>query len=184
MGKIEDQIVRSKTGKEITLTTLRTGEGAALLECVKMIMAKSEHLLTTADEFKYTAEQEDDMLRSYLEHPDKVIIAPKINGRIIGMMDFSPGTRKKNSHQGEFGMSVHPDFHGDGIGRHMLEALITWAKKNPRIEILRLRVHSKNKNAIRLYSMCGFKEEGRELQGVKLGDGNYDDVICMARAVR
>jgi RimJ/RimL family protein N-acetyltransferase len=184
MGKIDDQIVKTKSGKEITLTTLQPGEGAALLECMRVIMATSEHLLTTAEEFNYTAEQEDEMLRSYLEHPDKVIIAPKINGRIIGMMDFRPGARKKNSHQGELGMSVHPDFQGEGIGRHMLEALITWARKNPRIETLRLRVYSRNQNAYRLYSSCGFTEEGRELQGVKLSDGTYDDVVCMALMVR
>jgi RimJ/RimL family protein N-acetyltransferase len=184
MGKIDDRIVKTKSGKEITLTTLQPGEGAALLECVKRIMATSEHLLTTAEEFSYTAEQEDDLLRSFLDHPDKVIIAPKINGRIIGMMDFKPGARKKNSHQGELGMSVHPNFRGEGIGRHMLETLINWALKNPRIETLRLRVFSKNKNAHQLYKSCGFIEEGRELQGVKLSDGTYDDIICMARNVR
>jgi RimJ/RimL family protein N-acetyltransferase len=184
MGKINDKMVKTKSGKEITLTTLQPGEGAALLECMKDIMATSQHLLMTAEEFNYTAEQEDDMIRSYLEHPDKVIIAPKINGRIIGMMDFRPGARKKNSHHGEFGMSVHPDFQGEGIGRHMLETLIDWAQKNPRIEILRLRVSSKNKNAHELYKSCGFKEEGRELQSMKLSDGSYDDLICMARSVR
>lgn len=81
-------------------------------------------------------------------------------------------------------MSVHPDFRGDGIGFLMLEALIAWAQENPRIEILRLRVHSKNQNAIRLYEKFGFKEDGREVQGVKLAEGMYDDVICMARSVR
>ncbi|HWU43082.1 MAG TPA: hypothetical protein VN132_06580, partial [Bdellovibrio sp.] len=68
MGKINDQILKTKSGKQISLTTPQPGEGAALLECVTKVMATSEHLLTSADEFKYTAEQEDNMLRTYLDH--------------------------------------------------------------------------------------------------------------------
>jgi len=85
--------------------------------------------------------------------------------------------------QGSFGMSVHPKFQGLGIGKMMLEILLEWAQKNPRIETVRLRVHAKNDIAMALYRQCGFSEEGREIKAVKLRDGSYDDVILMARNV-
>lgn len=184
MGQIHDKIGKLKKGTEVLLTTPRPGEGAELIKCVNEIMLHAEHLLTTAHEFKLTAEQEDEMLREHFEHRDKIVIVPKVGGRIVGMMNFKAGNRKRNSHQGEFGMSVHPKFQGQGIGRLLLDALLQWAGKNPRIETVRLKVLAKNQSAYKLYLSCGFKEEGREVNGVKLANGVYDDIICMARSVR
>lgn len=66
----------------------------------------------------------------------------------------------------------------------MLQELIAWATSNPRIETLRLRVHAKNARALALYRSMGFVEEGCELNGIKLQDGTYDDVITMAQSVK
>jgi RimJ/RimL family protein N-acetyltransferase len=184
MAKIVETKKTAKNGSEITVCTPEVGAGAEILDVVKEIFAQSEHLLTEVDEFNYTVEDENEMIQSYLNHPDKVIIVPKIEGKIVGMMDFSVGRRRRSSHQGELGMSVHPRYQGLGVGRMMLNALIDWARENPRIETLRLKVHAKNKKAIALYQSVGFVEEGRKLKGVKFSDGSYDAVILMALAVK
>lgn len=92
----------------------------------------------------YTVEQEDKLFADYAAHPDKIVINPIVDGRIVGMMTFEPGARRKSAHQGEFGMSIHPDFQGQGIGAHMLTALIEWAESNPghqKAWLLRRRRH-------------------------------------------
>ncbi len=81
---------------------------------------------------------------------------------------------------GDFGMSLLPEFRGIGIGKAMLMALLNWARANEKIEKVNLRVHSKNVSALQLYEKLGFREEGREVRGVKLAVGKYDDVICMS----
>lgn len=184
MSQIRETKKKLKNGHEVSVVTPLVGEGEEVLKTVRVIMEKSEHLLTTPEEFTYTVEQENEMLENYLKHPDKVIIVPKVDGKIVGMMNFSCGSRKRVAHQGEFGMSVHPDFQGIGIGKAMLEALVSWAIENPRIECLRLRVHAKNFKAINLYKSFKFIEEGREIKGMKYGDGDYDDIISMAREVK
>ncbi len=183
MAKIAEVRMKTKNGLEVVLSSPNEGEGPAILEVVKIIMEQSEHLLTTASEFTVTEEQEEQMIRDYLKHPDKIIIVPKIDGKPVGMMNFNCGHRRRIAHQGEFGMSVHPNFQGLGIGRFMLKELINWAQKNPNIETIRLRVHAKNSHAIALYQANGFREEGREVRGIKFEEGFYDDVITMALKV-
>lgn len=179
MAKLNPFQFTAKNGKKITLRSPEVGEGSKLIETVLIIMQTSDHLLTQADEFKYTPEQEDEMIKNYLAHSDKLIIVPECESKIIGMMDFSVGGKRRNSHAGEMGMSLLPDFRGAGIGREMLNALLSWAKENPRVEKINLRVHAKNASAIRLYKKAGFEEEGREVKGAKLAEGIYDDVILM-----
>ena len=110
--------------------------------------------------------------------------APEVVGRLVGLLNFSPGARRRNSHQGEFGVSALPEFHGRGLGRIMVEALLKWAATTPNIETVRLRVHEKNQGAHALYLKLGFIEEGREVRGVRFAEGQYDSVISMAFNVK
>jgi RimJ/RimL family protein N-acetyltransferase len=184
MAKIKPVLTQTKDGLKLELSSPSVGDAEEALRTVQVIIRDSAHLLTTEEEFTFTVEQQAARITSYLEHPDKVIIVPKVGGKIVGMMDFLCGSRKRIAHQGEFGMSVHPDYQGRGIGRKMLEALIDWATSNPRLETLRLKVHAQNTNAIRLYETSGFRLEGREVRGVKLSADQYDDVLIMARDVK
>jgi len=183
MARLKEKIVTLKNGLEVIIKSPIAGEGADLLACVKDVMVNSRHLLTTPEEFTYTIEQEDQLIQQYLDHPDFIMITPRVGDRIVGMMDFRVKAQLRIRHQGEFGMSVHPEYQGLGIGRYMLDALIEWATENPRIETLRLSVHARNTQAIELYQKCGFVVEGREVRGVKFANGVYDDVVRMARPV-
>jgi RimJ/RimL family protein N-acetyltransferase len=180
MAKVAETLVTAKNGIKVQMTAPSPGDGAELLETMKAILKTSRHTLVTYEEFTFTAEQEEEKISRFLSDPDKLILTPKIDGRIIGMLDFSQGHRNRVAHFGEFGMSIHPDFQGIGIGRMMLDALLSWAKANPRIETVRLKVHAKNHRAISLYEKCGFVSEGKQIRGVKFSDGTYDDVIGMA----
>lgn len=184
MAKLESKSYVSKNGTQVILTSPQVGQGEELLTVVKEIFTHSEYVLPYVDEFKVTVQQENEMIQTFLEHPDKLIITPMVDGKIVGMLDFSAGSRRKISHQGEFGMSLLPQFQGQGIGDMMLKALIAWASAHPRLEFLRLRVHAQNSLGIALYKKNGFVQEGLERRGVKLSDGRYDDVLSMARAVK
>lgn len=180
MAKIETVRKTTKSGLQITLRTPMPGEGKALLEAMREVMKESEHLLTEPDEFKYTVEQEESLIQDYLEHPDKLLIVPEIEGAIAGMLNFSVGHRRRIAHQGDFGISLRGKYRGQGVGRLVMGEFLEWARENPRVETVRLRVHGRNAEAVALYRSLGFREEGRELKGAKLGPGSYDDVILMA----
>ncbi len=184
MANLDVQTFKMKNGQNLTLRSPKVGEGQPLLDTVRQIMAHSEHLLTQADEFNVTVEQEESMIARYLDHTAKLLVVPEVDGKIVGMMDFSCGGRRRNSHTGEFGMSLLPDFRGQGIGTRMLEALLKWAAAHPEIEKVCLHVHRRNEAALNLYKKAGFVIEGTDTDGVKLDDGSYDDALFMTKFVR
>jgi RimJ/RimL family protein N-acetyltransferase len=181
MAKIQAETFLLKNAQKVLLCSPSAGDGASLVASVREIMERSEHLLTTAAEFAYTAEQEEELIANHAADPCKLLITPKMNGKILGILNFSPGNRLRNRHQGELGISLLPEAQGQGLGSRMFELLLEWAKGNPELECLRLRVHARNLGALALYRKFQFVEEGREILGVKLGPGKYDDVISMAR---
>ena len=87
------------------------------------------------------------------------------------------------SHAGGFGISVNPDWRGQGVGGAMLDTLLEWASDNPRIEKISLDVLASNSGAIRLYEQKGFSIEGRKAKAIKFEDGTYDDDVHMGRFV-
>ena len=184
MANLDAQNFKLKNGASLSLRSPQVGEGQPLLEAVKRIMAESEHLLTQADEFNVAIEQEESMIARFLGHPAKLLIVPIVDGKIVGMMDFNCGGRRRNSHTGELGMSLLPEFRGQGIGTMMLEALSKWASTHPTIEKICLHVHRRNEAAVNLYKKAGFIVEGTDIKGVKLDDGTYDDALFMTRFVR
>jgi RimJ/RimL family protein N-acetyltransferase len=175
---------KAKNGIEITLRSPEVGEGAAIVQAVQRAITTSAHTLTTAEEFNYTPEQEDELISRYLADPTGIMIVPYADGVPVGMLNFQTGKKKRIAHKGEIAMSLLPEFRGQGIGFHMLEAIIEWARVTPRVEKLELRVHAKNVSAISLYQKLGFVVEGKEIKGVKLAHGQYDDVYQMALFVK
>lgn len=180
MAKIETVSKTTASGLKLTLRTPLPGEGKELLEAMTEVMKESDHLLTEPSEFKYTVEQEEGLIRDHLEHADKLLIIPEIDGKIAGMLSFAVGHRRRIAHQGEFGVSLRAQYRGQGVGKLLMQELLNWAKANPRVETVRLRVHGQNTGALGLYQSLGFKEEGREIKGAKYGPGKYDDVVLMA----
>ena len=67
-----------------------------------------------------------------------------------------------------------------GFGKMLLSHLLQWARSNPKVERVELRVRASNTRAIELYRKLGFIEEGRMIKRLKIGPGNYLDDISMA----
>ncbi len=67
MARINSVLRKSKNGQLVEICTPIPGEGRAILEAVRVIMSRSAHLVTTAEEFQMTVEQEDHLIEDYLE---------------------------------------------------------------------------------------------------------------------
>jgi RimJ/RimL family protein N-acetyltransferase len=61
-----------------------------------------------------------------------------------------------------------------------MNALLRWARSNPRVEKVELQVRSSNEPAIALYRSLGFVEEGRKTRRLKIGRNEYLDDVYMA----
>lgn len=89
-----------------------------------------------------------------------LFLIAEIGGRIIGNLTFRLGKRPKTAHVGEFGITVHENYWGLGIGQLLIKELLQWAQKNRNVHKINLKVRLDNQRGIVLYKKMGFEQEG------------------------
>jgi RimJ/RimL family protein N-acetyltransferase len=109
-----------------------------------------------------------------------VLLLARDGVRIIGMLDAWIEQPRELSMNGEFGMSLLKEYRGRGIGRKLMDYLISWAEERKLLR-LELNVFSTNAAALHLYAVCGFAEDGRRVRAIQLPDGGWCDIIHMSR---
>lgn len=97
--------------------------------------------------------------------------------RLIGMAGVRRQTLLKYRHKaGIWGVYVHPDQRGSGIGRQLILASIGFAKEMAGVGQLNLTATGGNAAAIALYASLGFVVYGRERDALFAGDVMHDEV--------
>ncbi len=100
---------------------------------------------------------------------------------LLGLIGLHPvADSPRVAHVRTLGLSVHPDYAGQGIGSQLLKAAIDLADNWLNVTRLSLGVYSHNQRAIDLYERHGFVREGLS-RGVAFGHGRYLDSLEMAR---
>jgi RimJ/RimL family protein N-acetyltransferase len=169
----------TKDGKPLVIRKPTENDAENIINYSKILFASTDQVLTTLEEYTITVENEKIWINNFNQNPDALVLVAELNQQIVGLLFFIPQTKKKNCHTGEFGVSVHPDYQGNGIGRFLVEELLKWAKANVHIEKVFLNVFATNQRAIALYEDLGFVEEGRHVKAIKQLTGEYVDIIQM-----
>ncbi|HVU57888.1 MAG TPA: N-acetyltransferase [Puia sp.] len=169
----------TKDGQKFIIRQPTAEDAQDIIDYSKILFASTDQVLTTLEEYTVTVQQERNWIGNFNDDPNSIILIARTQHRMTGLLFFVGGSKKKNAHTGELGLSVHPEFQGLGIGRQLIVSLIEWAEKNPTIEKIFLNVFATNQKAIHLYRDLGFKEEGRFIRGIKQSDGEYVDILQM-----
>lgn len=77
-------------------------------------------------------------------------------------------------------MSVDREFRNQGVGRRLLEAMLAWARENPILEKLTIKVHADNDRAIHLYLKVGFFKEGLLKKELRYDSNEYVDTLILS----
>jgi ribosomal protein S18 acetylase RimI-like enzyme len=128
----------------------------------------------TADEFQeQPMEEHAKKLAEVCSADDKFILGAFEGAELLGLVGFSRDSGKKGRHRGSiWGMYVHADHQGKGIGTKLLLAAIESARTVAGMEVLFLYVAPQNTPALTLYKSCGFRSYGIEPYSMK-ADGIY-----------
>jgi RimJ/RimL family protein N-acetyltransferase len=169
----------TKDQKTFVVRKPAENDAANIIAYSKILFASTDQVLTVPEEYTITVENEKIWINNLNTNPNSKLLVAELDLQIVGLLFFMPNTKIKNAHTGEFGVSVHPNFQGLGIGRVLIEALLDWAKRNAIIEKVFLNVFATNKHAIELYEDLGFIEEGRHIKAIKQVTGEYVDIIQM-----
>jgi len=104
-----------------------------------------------------------------------------MDGRQVGNAGLSPVHHSpRRAHAAHFGISVHDDYQGRGVGRALTKAILDLADNWTPFTRIELVVFTDNARAIALYKSFGFEQEGL-MRHYALRDGRYVDSLAMAR---
>ena len=101
------------------------------------------------------------------------------DGSVIGWADIVPLAHETMKHVGSLGMGVLSQYRRSGIGKKLLEKVISHAWGNG-LKRLELEVFADNIAAINLYKKFGYEIEGVK-RYARYIDGQYQDIVVMAQ---
>ena len=113
--------------------------------------------------------------------PDQKIMLGVFSGEVLaGVADLSRIPLRRINHVAILTMGVHPDHQGRGVGRRLMDGLLSWAD---RVGVIRveLYVRADNLRAQSLYQSSGFQLEGVRRSFIIDPDGTVVDDHIMAR---
>lgn len=173
-----------KNKHEVVIREGRPEDAEDVLALTKAVIDENDFVVTSADEFALTVDQEAEWISYHLEDPNHLIIVAEVDSQVIGMLHFISGDRKRLAHRGNFHMLIDKNWRSVGVGTALIRTLLDWATNHPVVEKVCFAVFSNNTQALALYRKFGFKEEGRRVKEIKLGAGQYVDDILMYRFVK
>jgi RimJ/RimL family protein N-acetyltransferase len=104
------------------------------------------------------------------------VVGAFADGTLIGTAGFSRRPEAKRNHNGLiWGFYVTEPWRGEGIGKALLQELLSVACAQPGLERITLTVNTQQSAAKRLYSSLGFQVFGHEKRALKVGDTYVDE---------
>ena len=112
--------------------------------------------------------------------PNGVELVCDVDGRAVGHLGIVTNASARRKHVATFGIAVHPDFQGRGVGNALIAEMVKVSDNWLNILRMELTVASDNKRAMGLYLKHGFVVEG-EAKFDNFRAGKFTHSTVMAR---
>lgn len=107
-------------------------------------------------------------------------VAVDTDGEILGHLSIITTEKPRLKHSACFGIAVAKASRGKGVGRFLMEHLLSYSDKKLDLSRLELEVHANNTAALALYKSFGFEIEGTKRKAVLVED-ELTDIVLMSR---
>ncbi|MGD9092499.1 MAG: GNAT family N-acetyltransferase [Anaerolineales bacterium] len=183
MAEIEPRAWPIKTGDKIIVRCARSSDADKILGIWRYVVSEGAYTLREPDEFKRTESDVIHQIEGHQKGGGSLYLVAEIEGKIVGLLEFSNGQLRRTAHSGMLTMLVDAEWRDVGVGTALLESLLSWARESPIIEKVTLATFSTNKRAFNLYKKMGFRQEGYCPRDMKVAEGQYIDSILMYQFV-
>lgn len=178
---IEPMIVTDKIGRSIVLRNAEEDDAASLIKFMKITTGETPFLIREPDEFSLTIEQEKTFIKEQKDNPRALMLIATVDEKHIGNCSLNGiGQYRRYAHRCEVAIALYQKYCGTGIGKLMLERILTIAKKAG-YEQAELEVIATNEYAINLYRKLGFEEYGKFPNNMRYSDATYADALWMMK---
>ena len=127
-----------------------------------------------------TLEDERNFVKNFNNSERDVMLMGFLDGEYVGCSNLMGKAARRHRHRTTLGIALFQRFTGMGIGRIMMEELISIAKEQG-LEQIGLEVNADNKRAVSLYERMGFEIIGTYPNYTKYEDGSYADTDWMLK---
>jgi RimJ/RimL family protein N-acetyltransferase len=128
-------------------------------------------------DFPLTEDRVRSLVQRTSDSDTSLYLVAEAAGEIVGELSLVGGRLKADAHAATLGMSVHRDWRGRGVGKALMHEAMRWAKANPALKRVELKVYSTNDRAIALYRRFGFEIEGTRRLAINKRGQLIDDYV-------
>jgi RimJ/RimL family protein N-acetyltransferase len=164
--------------KELLIQKAEKKDAQEIIDYLNKIGGESDYLSFGENEFQFTLQQEEEFIEKMKNSSSEMFLG-RIDGRLVCIVSINVPDKNRFSHHGEIAISMLKEFWGLGIGKHLMNRIIDYARDETPLEILYLCVRADNSRAIKLYKRFGFAQTGYYTNHIKL-NGEYFDEISMS----
>ncbi len=168
---------KSKDDQDFIIRYPKIEDTEQLLEFINTLSQEQTFISLQGEQF--TLEEEKKVVEEWLKNmSDKVGVSllAFIGDEVVGSSGITLHKRM-GKHIGEFGIVVAKDFRNQGVGKKLMEKVMSEAEKNLEgLKIIKLGCFGINEVALNLYKEMGFVEYGRLPGGLNYKDQFIDDV--------
>ncbi|CAH6828810.1 GNAT family N-acetyltransferase [Vibrio chagasii] len=129
---------------------------------------------------RYSADIKRGEFDAMFNDSQRHFVAVAKDGGLLGHLALNLSTKPRLKHSASFGVAVAKASRGKGVGRFLLEHLVSYCDKELDLARLELEVHANNAAALSLYKSFCFEVEGTKRKAV-LVEGELIDIIIMSR---
>lgn len=156
------QIIKTwvtKKGNHATIRVVKQTDFEVLFKYANDLIAEDTFVMLSGKPLTLEEEQKyfNDVLQK-VEVNNKIHFVVEVEGKFAGSCDVR-FLEKRQSHVGEVGISLAPDFREEGIGTVCLECLIK-ESRSLNLKLLTLNCFEINARAIHVYEKVGFQKVG------------------------
>jgi ribosomal protein S18 acetylase RimI-like enzyme len=135
-------------------------------------------LKTDPISFGSSYEEEENLTEAEWQRRMKNALFALSDGKVVGTITYVFSDRIKSKHIARiFGVYVHPNHRGRGVGKKLLESALELIQKNKDAVKVQLFVNQEQDVAVKLYKEMGFVVVGQMKKEIRVGERFYDELI-------
>ena len=161
------------------IRTLCGDDAEQFLSLCKQLDLETQFMLLEPGERKTPLEEQQAQIEILLREENQTIFVAEQDNQLVGYLEASGGTFKRNRHSAYLVIGILKAFNGQGIGTQLFQRLDEWAK-HQHIHRLELTVMTHNSAGIALYKKQGFAIEGTKRHSLLI-NGQYVDEFYMSK---
>lgn len=171
-----NKVFNIKNNLKLIINKASIEDARPIINFLNKIGGETDFLTYGLNEFPFTLDQEEEIIKECLDLDNNLMIVGKINNEIVSQLFLQSTSKPRLAHIGEMGISVSKSFWNHSVAFYLLQTALEWAKSK-NITKLQLQVREDNINAISLYKKIGFNIEGKIINAIKVNNEYYNEFI-------